>query len=303
MTSGNGMGVVLERKAILVSVIGGVVLGAAGITVGLVGGSPTILFDGFYTFLGVVLSWMAMKVVTLVASGPTRKYPFGREALTPLIIGVEGVALLATCAYATFNAAVLLAHGGSKIPSLLDAGYASAALVIPVGVWAWLRRSREHSELVTAEGLAWLSGSILGAGMVVAFFGARVLSESRWSAWAPYVDPSLVIAASLSFVWPPLRMIRRTFVELVEGVPGGELESTVREAVESVRAAFSLGDYSLRMTKIGRKFYVEIECVVERTWTVAQSDQVRKAVSEQLAEVEYELWLTVEFTAMELEGA
>jgi predicted Co/Zn/Cd cation transporter (cation efflux family) len=302
VAGGKGMGAVLERKALLVSVIGGGVLGAVGIAVGLIGGSPTILFDGFYTFLGVGLSWMAMKVARLVASGPTRKYPFGREALTPLIIGVEGVALLATCAYATFNAVVLLSHGGSKIPSLLDAGYAIAALVIPVGIWLWLRRGSSTSELVSAESLAWLSGSILGAGMVVAFFGARALSESRWAAAAPYVDPSLVIAAGLSFVGPPIRMIRRTLVELVEGVPGGELEATVREAVGTVSAAFNLGEYSLRMTKIGRKFYVEIECVVERSWTVAQSDQVRQALGEQLSLVGYELWLTVEFTAMALEG-
>src|SRR5665213_2706220 len=128
-----------ERRSLSLSVSFGIVLAAFGIVIGVGTGSQIILFDGFYTFLGIGLSWMAMRVSFLVASGPTSRYPFGREALTPLIIGVEGVALLATCAYAGFNAVLTITHGGSRLPTGWSVAYASFALVLPTGLWWWLR--------------------------------------------------------------------------------------------------------------------------------------------------------------------
>ena len=101
----------VERRSLGLSVLCGFVLAVVGIAIGVGTGSQIILFDGFYTFLGIGLSWMAMRVSFLVASGPTSRYPFGREALTPLIIGVEGVALLATCSYAGFKAVLTIVHG------------------------------------------------------------------------------------------------------------------------------------------------------------------------------------------------
>ena len=294
---------VVERRAIGSSIAMGLVLAAVGIAIGIVAGSQVILFDGFYTFLGIGLSWMAMRVSHLVAHGPTIRYPFGREALTPLIIGVEGVALLATCAYATFNAVLTILGGGTKLPSNWSVGYACAALVLPTGLWWWLRRTASDSELASAEATSWLQGGVLGLGMLIAFVFARLIIGTRWSPAARYVDPALVIAACLGFVVPPVRMIRSTFIELVEGSPDTDLQGPARAAVNEVAAQFGLGEQHVRMTKIGRKFYVEIDFVVDPSWSVRQSDQVRSALSERLNQLPHDLWLTVEFTADRTWGA
>lgn len=288
---------IVERKAIGFSIAAGMVLAAVGIAIGIVTGSQVILFDGFYTFLGIGLSWMAMRVSHLVAHGPTTRYPFGREALTPLIIGVEGVALLATCAYASFNAVLTIIDGGSRLPSNWSIGYACVALVLPSGLWWWLRRTASESELASAEAISWLQGAVLGLGMLVAFSFARLIIGTSWAPATRYVDPALVIVACLGFIVPPLRMIRSTFIELVEGSPDTDLQGPAREAVNEVAAKFELGERHLRMTKIGRKFYVEIDFVVDPSWTVRQSDQVRRALSDRLDLLPHDLWLTVEFTA------
>ena len=287
----------LERRALGLSMATGLVLAGVGIAIGVTTGSQIILFDGFYTFLGIGLSWMALRVSILVASGPTSRYPFGREALTPLIIGVEGVALLATCAYATFNAVLTMIHGGNRIPTGWDVGYAVVALVIPTGLWWWMRAGARRSELVRAEATQWLAGGVLGSGMVVAFVFARLISTTSWSPAATYVDPALVIVASLLFVPPPLRMIRATFIELVEGSPDVDIQGPARRVVDEVGTEFGLDERYVRMTKIGRKFYVEIDFIVVPQWNVLQSDLVRRALSDRLSIVPHDLWLTVEFTA------
>ena len=287
----------LERSALSLSIASGVVLAALGIVIGISTGSQIVLFDGFYTFLGVGLSWMARRVSSLVASGPSTRYPFGREALTPLIIGLEGVALLATCIYAAFNSALSIAHGGIRTPSGWGVAYALVAMAIPAVIWWYLRRVARHSELVAAEATQWMAGGFLGSGMLVGFLFAHLIVTTSWVGVAHDVDPGLVIIASLLFLIPPIRMIRTTFFELVEGSPDMELQGPAREAVDEVGAQFSLGEQHLRMTKIGRKFYVEIEFEVEPEWNVRQSDQVRRALARRLEQLPHDLWLTVEFTA------
>jgi predicted Co/Zn/Cd cation transporter (cation efflux family) len=287
----------LERSALGLSIASGFVLAALGILIGITTGSQIVLFDGFYTFLGIGLSWMALRVSALVASGPTTRYPFGREALTPLIIGLEGVALVATCTYAAFNAVLTIIHGGSRLPTGWSLGYALVAIMLPTGVWWHMRRTASRSELVAAEATQWLAGGMLGLGMLVGFIFARLIVGTSWTPAARYVDPSLVVAASLLFLIPPVRMIRNTFFELVEGSPDMDLQGPARDVVDEIGERFGLGEQHLRMTKIGRKFYVEIEFVVAPEWNVRQSDQVRRALAERLEKLPHDLWLTVEFTA------
>ena len=286
-----------ERKALTLSVLVGLAFAISGIAIGIFADSQIILFDGFYTFLGIFLTWMAMRVSKLVEVGPTERYPYGREALVPLIIGIEGVALLATCAYAIFNAIMTIVSGGSNIPTNWSLVYATASLFIPLFIWWQLRRIASRSELVRAEALQWLSGAGLGAAICVAFVAARLMVGTSWSPVSHYVDPVLGIVACVSFVGPPAGMVRTTFVELIEGTPDESLVETAEFAFNEVAAAFNLTDRHMRMTKIGRKFYVEIDFVVPITWTVAQSDDVRRMLFAQLKAIPHDLWLTLEFTA------
>lgn len=286
-----------ERRALSLSITMGMALAVVGISIGIVGGSQIVLFDGFYTFLGIGLTWMAMRVSHLVEEGPTIRYPFGREALVPLIIGIEGVALLATCAYASFNAVLSIIGGGTAPPDGWSFSYAVISLAIPLFIWWRLRRVARRSELVHAEATQWLAGAGLGLAILVAFIAASLMTGTGWALGAKYVDPSLVIGACFLFVIPPAGMVRSTFVELIEGVPDPQLQETAQLALDHVAFQFGLTDRHMRMTKIGRKFYVEIDFVVEPAWTVAQSDQVRQVLFRMLKSIPHDLWLTLEFTA------
>ena len=287
----------LERRALAFSMLCAFLLAIVGVTAGVITASEIILFDGFYTFLGIGLSWLALRISRVVAAGPTSNYPFGREALTPLIIGVEGVALLATCAYATFNAILTIVHGGSQAPSGWAVGYAGVAFVGPVIVSYQLRRWQRHSELVSAEATQWFAGAMLGVGMLAAFAGSQLIQGTSFSAATKYVDPVLVVVACALFIISPLRMIRGTFVELVEGVPDEQIQTPVLEAVEAVRIEFSLPKPKVRVTKVGRKIYIEIDFIVSPDWKVHSSDTVRRALLDCFDVLPHDTWLTLEFTA------
>src|SRR4051794_29866546 len=101
-----------ERSALRVSMAATALLSVAGIVWGVVSGSQIVLFDGVYAAVGIGLTGLALHASRLIAGGPTERYPYGREALSPLVIALQGVAMLATCAYGSVGAVLTIVGGG-----------------------------------------------------------------------------------------------------------------------------------------------------------------------------------------------
>ena len=197
---------------------------------GILSGSSVILFDGAYGALGVALTWLAMVASRLVAGGPTAKYPFGREALAPMVITLQGIALLGTCLYASIDAVMVIVDGGSDVSvgSAMIYGFISAFTA--VSVWAWLRGPARHSDLLRAEATQWLAGTALSGAVIVAFAAVLVLDRADLGSAGAYVDPALVLVSCAVLIPTPIRMIRTTVVELLEGAPAPEVQRPVQAA-------------------------------------------------------------------------
>lgn len=289
-------GVISEQRALVVSMVVAMGFAALGIGLGLVSGSQVILFEGFFSLLGVALAWMALTAAKVARSEPTATFPFGREGVAPLVIGLEGIALLATCGYAALEAVSTILSGGGDVVGGWGIVYAAVSFLVALGV-AWGLGRGNRSELVAAEVTQWWASSAFGLGMLIAFIAGQLLERSDWSGAAPYIDPGLVLVAATVLVIPPIGMVRTTLRELLEGAPPGVIQEPVRRVVEQVRLDHGLDEPHLRMTKVGTKLYVEIDFLVEPDWPVRRSDDVRHAVAAGLASLGHEPWITVEFTA------
>jgi len=95
----------------------------------------------------------------------------------------------------------------------------------------------------------------------------------------------------------PLRLLRSGTVELLEGEPSAEISDAVRATVEEVRQRFGPDEPIVRLHKLGRKLYVEVDFVVEPgEWDVSEEDAVRRAVAEGLDPLGLDVWAYVELT-------
>ena len=191
-----------ERAALTGSIVASAVCGGLAVVWGVLSGARIILFDGAYALIGIGIAGLSLRIAHAVAAGPTRRFPFGRDALTPMMVVAQGVALVATLFYAGADA----------------------------------------------------------------------------------VDPVLVLVACAVLVPTPLRLLRSGTVELLEGEPSAEISDAVRATVEEVRQRFGLDEPIVRLHKLGRKLYVEVDFVVEPgEWDVSEEDGVRRAVADGLA--------------------
>lgn len=286
----------VERQVLQRSIAVTAVLGSIGVVWGIVSGSQMILLDGVYAMIGILVSWLLLHASAMAQEGPTSRFPYGREAVTPLVIGVQGFILLATLLYALAEGVFTIRDGGSEVtpgPALVYAGLIATANII---FWRWIQRQAAHSDLLRAESTGWRVASLRGVGMLVGFVVLWFLLDSSWSRAAPYVDPVMVIITCVAFLPAPIKMVRGTVRELLEGAPSAEIQQPVLKIVRAVCAEFEIADPVVRMAKVGPKLYVEIDAVVRPDATIAQEDEVREIIRQRLTKLPFDLWLNFELT-------
>ena len=281
-----------ERWALRFSAGAGLALAILAAFIGPLSHSSAVLFDGLYGLLGVVLSTFAAWVSRVIEAGPTHDHPFGRDALTPLVVVVEAGLMLTTSAIAVAASVFAVVRHHGDVPTSGALVYAGVATAVSILAWVLLRRATT-SDVVSAELWQWRAGVVLS---VMMFFGLGAAAMAPASSWAPDVDAVLVGVVSLCLIYPAARLMRTTMRELTESRPEATLDAKVTQAVAGVARRNALASYELRTAKTG-KLYVEIEFVVPSSYTVARADAVRHELERKLRFVPGGVWLTAEFTA------
>lgn len=283
-----------ERRALGVSAAASASVGVVAVVWGLSVQSQALLLDGVYALIGMGLSLLTLHAARLVAAGPTPRYPFGREALAPLMLGVQGLVLLGTLLYASIDALLTIRAGGSDAAVGSALLYAVASLVLSVVLVVALGRGNS-SELVGAEVAQWKAGAVLSGVLAIGFALAVALTRLDAGAVVGYVDPLLVLAAAALLVATPVRMVRTSLRELLEASPDASVTGPIEATVAALGDELGLPEPALRIGKLGRKTYIELDYVVEAgVWKVGDADLVRRALIERLSQPGRLLWVNVE---------
>ncbi len=270
-------------------------LGALAVGWGIVAESRVLLFDGVYVLLGILLSWLSLVASSAASAAPTRMFPFGKQAATPLVIAVQGAALLGTLLYAGFDAITLIRAGGSDVApeTVLAYGVISATCSLLVSLWLGRRAS---SDILAAEVAQWRAGALLSGVIAVGGAVALVLDGTSWSAAVAYADPVLVLLACVLLAPLPVRLLRSAALELLEAAPPAPVQAAIATAIADVRSRFGLPEPTVAATKLGRRLYVDVVFVVAGAWEVAVEDDVRRALIAPLSALGHEVWANVELT-------
>lgn len=278
----------------IVSIFATAGLSFLGILWGLAIGSQMILFDGFFGLIGIITSGLLLRASMLAAKKPSRLFPYGQQSTTPLVIGIQGFVILATLAYGAVESAITIRNGGSHFSPLVAIPYGVIAAIGSIAIAWWLRRAVKDSELIKAEATAWMIGGLRGVGMIVGFVFMILIDESPWDAAVPFIDPAMVLLTCVIFIRPPLKMLRSTIHELLEGAPDPAVQSPVLEAIASVQSQFNLTEPTIRINKVGSKLYVDVDAYAAPEMTIAEEHKIRTLLEEKLEKLPYQIWLNMD---------
>ncbi|SKB10164.1 cation transporter [Aeromicrobium choanae] len=286
---------VSERRALRESIAYSAVLGTVAVLWGVLADSRVLLFDGVYTVLGILLSGLSLLAAVAAGAAPTRRFPYGKQAATPLAIGLQGAALLGTLLYAAADAVIVIRAGGADVGPGVVLSYGVLSALAALLVWWRLSRICD-SELVGAERAQWKAGALLSAVIAVGGAVALGLDGTRWDAAVAYADPVLVLVACVLIAPVPYRLMRSAVMELLEAAPPADVQEAVAAAVQHARTEFGLPEPRIAATKLGGRLYLEVVFVVDGSWLVSDEDAVRRAIIERLASLPWDLWANVELT-------
>ena len=212
-----------ERRALHESIAGAAVLGTLAVVWGIAAQSRVLLFDGAFILLGIVLSALSLMASRAAADVPSARFPFGKAAVTPLAIAVQGVALLGTLIYAAVDAVAVITAGGADVEPGTVLAYGLITMTCSYAVARWLTHRAPDSELVAAEVAQWRAGALLS--LVFAVGGGLALALADVGDVVRYVDPVLVLVACLVLLPIPLRLLRAAGLELLEAEPPAEVRA------------------------------------------------------------------------------
>jgi len=288
---------VTEARALSLSVYASLLVGVVGVGWGLAIDSRVVLFDGVFTIFGTALSGLSLLASWAAGLEANDRYPFGRGAVIPVAILVQGAALTATLAYAAFDSVSLILAGGSEAAPFGVVGYGLVTLVIAIGVTIALPRMAPSSELAAAEAAQWRAGALLSGIIAVGAAVAVGADAAGLKQVVAYADPALVLLAVAAMAPVPWRLLRSGGREIMEAAPPEDVRRAIDVAAENTRAEFDLPAPLVRATKLGRRLYVEVDFLVEAgEWDVADEDRVRRSLITALDPLGLEIWANVELT-------
>jgi len=286
-----------ERSALRLSIVVSCVFAVIALVWGLIEGSQVILLDAIFTPLGLLSTWGALLVARLAAKGPTRTFPFGRDALIPLFVIAQALVMLAGLAYAVFEAVRVILDGGSDVGGVTLLAYGLFSAVVCTVTSLVLRRMARQRPLIDAEAAGWLSAAASSLVIVVGGVLVLIIAATPLAWLTPFADSALVIASSVALAAIPVGLARRSVRELQIPVPDEDMRARIDAVVAEVCTAEGLPHPIVRVGRVGPSLVLELAFVLpEGSGDVACEDRVRRQVTAGLRDLPLELWLLVEFT-------
>jgi predicted Co/Zn/Cd cation transporter (cation efflux family) len=285
-----------EVRSLRASIAVTIGLTAVTLVVGLVTASQLLILEAAFGVIGLLSTWMALAASRAADRGPTRRFPYGLDSLTPLVVAVQGVALGATLVYAAITAVLDILAGGHPVNTGVVAVIAALAGVASIGFAAWLRRLDPGSDLIAAEAHQWQAGGIRALVAAVGA-GAGAVAIAAGAGFTDYIDSALVLVACALVVPVPVKLVRHGLNELLEGVPDDATCIALDEAVTTVTESFPLPTPHVRATKLGLKVYLDVRYEMQSPdVTIGFEDEVRRAMADAVSHLPLDVWSTVQLT-------
>ena len=291
-----------ERKALLISAMGTLIIGCVGLISSVISSSQAIMLDGLFNLTYFATGLFTLKVARLVQKGDDERFPYGYAFFEPLVNGLKGVLMLGVSIMALVGAVEALFSGGRSIAAGTAIAYGIFATTACWSLAFTTRKGAERSgsPLVQADAENWLVNGAISSAVLLTFVGILLIRGTRLEFLTPYVDPSLVVIVVLISISVPVRMAWQALMELLNRTPSPEIVQQVQQIVEAGLVDLPVQQLYVRVVQAGRTRMVMTHVVLPSDYQVEglpQFDALRAKTNEDLKKVHLNTILDMVFTA------
>jgi predicted Co/Zn/Cd cation transporter (cation efflux family) len=298
-----------EQGFLRASIAVTIFIAALGIAFGLLSGSFSIAFDGAYSLVDAGMTILALSVSSLIVrsaendtlSGRLRnRFTMGFWHLEPIVLGLNGILLMAVAIYALINAVLTIAYGGYETRFGLAIVYAAVTLLICAIMAVTGRRLNKslRSGFLSLDVKAWAMSGGITAALLVAFLIGQAVKDTPLSWISAYVDPVVLALVCLIIIPLPIGTVRQALSEILLITPVDLKAHIDRVATEFVHREGHLG-YRAYVAKVGRATQVELYFIVAKNQppkALEEWDSLRNRIGVAIGGEGRDRWLTIVFT-------
>jgi cation diffusion facilitator family transporter len=266
--------------------------------------SEAILLDGVYSFISLLMTFVAQRVTQLVQTPYTERFHFGFAHFEPMLNVVRILLILAIAAFAAASAIAALLKGGRPLnaDSAVIYGLIAASGCLAMA-WRQGRAARRASSPILAvDARNWLVDGVLSSGVAVTFVIAFLLRDTAYADWLPLIDPLLVVTMVTLMVPVPLKTLGENLRQVLMQAPDEPTQEKIRSQVEQAVQPTPQDRVSIRMLPVGRFLYLQVFILVPPgtpVRAIEEFDAVRERIAEHTADLHPQLTFDVIFTADE----
>ena len=298
----------LEKRYLIISAIGNVVVACVAVTVAAASSSQAILLDGVFNLTYFATGLFTVKVASLVAGGDDERFPHGYAFFEPLVNGIKGMLVLGVSVMALTGAVQALLAGGRSIAAGMAIAYGVFATITCWTVALLMRRGAKAtgSPLVGADAENWIVNAAISSCVLLAFAGIFVLRVFELDAFVPYVDPTVVLGVVLISVGVPVRMAWNALMALLNRAPTRDIVQQVTDVVDSSLAALPVQERFVRVIQPGRQRLVLVHVVLPNDYRpngLSELDATRAQTYQALSETNVATIVDILFTTDRQWGA
>jgi len=278
----------LERKALIISVIGALVMAGLGIGFSLITGSNAILLDGIFSLIGFAAGLVALRVSRLVQQPDDIHYQFGYGSFEAFFNLLKGITIAIISVFALTDAVNAILGGGRPIQADIALLYAVLVGIACFVVALYLRSAakKTQSPLVELDAKNWIIDGFLTVAVLIAFASTMLIEDSDYAWMADYADPVIVATLVVLIIPVPYITIRDNIKQLLLSAPDQKMQESVHELLAPELEKIDKQDYLVRMTKVGRYLYMQIYFHISPESVsndVTSQDAIRQRISDKLA--------------------
>ena len=298
----------LERRYLIISAIGNVLVAGVGLTAAVVSSSQAILLDGLFNLTYFATGLFTIKVATLVAGGDDERFPHGYAFFEPLVNGIKGMLVLGVSVMALFGAVEALLTGGREIAAGSAIAYGVFASITCWTVAILMRRGVKAtgSPLVGADAENWVVNAAISSCVLLAFAGIFVLQSLELDKFVPYVDPIVVFGVVLISIGVPVRMAWNALMALLNRAPTRDIVDQVTETIDASLTDLPVQERFVRVIQPGRQRLVLVHVVLPTDYRpdgLSVLDTIRARAHQALDETGVATIADILFTTNRLWGA
>lgn len=249
----------------------------------------------------MLLSSASLYVCRIIKEKKNTDFYYGKYILEPVVIAINSFVLIIMCSSSMINSIKTILNGGN----LVNAGAAIIYSIISTlgcGIVYFMmvkRNKKEKSALIGAESAQWKMDFLLSFAVFIGFILTKIATNIGYINIAKYMDPSMVLVASILCIKGPIKRFIRNTKEVFGQIKPEKINKQVTKIANNLKKEYGFDSLETDVKKIGRSIKIIVEFsnkTSESDMTIDEMNEIKHSLYNKIDTGKYYKDLEVLFT-------